>query len=91
LTLTITSRRTNGMVEFRFTDTGAGMSRETLEKLWTPLFTTKARGMGFGLAITRRIAEAHGGTVAVDSAPDEGSTFTLKLTINAQTREVSSS
>jgi signal transduction histidine kinase len=90
-TLTISSRRTDSMVEFKFADTGAGMSRETLENLWTPLFTTKARGMGFGLPITRRIVEAHGGTVAADSAPGKGSTFTVKLPVKTEAREVSGS
>jgi PAS domain S-box-containing protein len=90
-TLTISSTRTDGTVEFRFQDTGTGMSKETLEKLWTPLFTTKARGMGFGLPITRRIVEAHGGTVAAETAPGTGSTFTVKLPIRPETREVSGS
>jgi len=88
-TMTISSRRTDGKVEFRFEDTGLGMPRETLEKLWTPLFTTKARGMGFGLAITRRIVEAHGGTVTADSESSKGSTFTVKLPVKTETREVS--
>jgi two-component system cell cycle sensor histidine kinase/response regulator CckA len=87
-TLTISSTRKDGFVEFRFTDTGTGMPQEVLNKLWTPLFTTKAKGMGFGLAITKRIIEAHGGTITADSTPRKGSTFTVKLPIQTSAWEV---
>ncbi|MGC9345248.1 MAG: PAS domain S-box protein [Candidatus Bathyarchaeales archaeon] len=78
-TLTIKSKRLNGTLEFVFSDTGVGMSKKTMEKLWTPLFTTKAKGMGFGLAICKRIIEAHGGTISVKSARGKGTTFTLTV------------
>lgn len=54
-TLTIKSEDAKDWVDFSFADTGAGMDQETLQKIWTPLFTTKAKGMGFGLAISKRI------------------------------------
>jgi Signal transduction histidine kinase len=47
-TLTIKSFRRGGKVVLTVSDTGIGMTKEVLEKLWTPLFTTKAKGMGFG-------------------------------------------
>jgi len=75
--LTIRSTELDGNVEIVFSDTGAGMSKETLEKLWTPLFTTKAKGMGFGLPICKRFIEAHGGTINVKSARGKGTTFTV--------------
>jgi signal transduction histidine kinase len=56
-----------------------GMAPEIIAKLWTPLFTTKAKGMGFGLPIFRRIVEAHGGIITVESQADKGSTFTVTL------------
>jgi PAS domain S-box-containing protein len=83
-TLMISSRQTGGDVELVFTDMGAGMTKETLSKLWTPLFTTKPKGMGFGLAISKRIVEAHGGSILADSTFSKGSTFTVKLPIKSE-------
>jgi PAS domain S-box-containing protein len=80
-TLEISSKRETDWVELIFSDTGEGMSEETLAKIFTPLFTTKAQGMGFGLAICKRIVEAHGGKIAVDSAKGKGTTFIIKLPI----------
>lgn len=79
--LTIKSERRKGKILFHFTDTGIGMSKETLSKLWTPLFTTKAKGMGFGTAICKRIVEAHGGKITAKSAIGQGSTFIVTLPI----------
>jgi signal transduction histidine kinase len=78
-TLTVTNRTSNGSLEITFSDTGAGMSKETLEKIWRPLFTTKAKGMGFGLAICKRIVEAHGGKLSVKSTVGKGSDFTVSI------------
>jgi signal transduction histidine kinase len=57
------------------------MSKETLKKLGSPLFTTKAKGMGFGLAICKRVVEAHGGKLSVDSAVGKGTTITMTIPI----------
>jgi PAS domain S-box-containing protein len=80
--ITINSRDINGSIEISFTDTGLGINEETLPKLFAPLFTTKAQGMGFGLAICKRIIEAHKGTIVVKSVNGQGSTFTLTLPAN---------
>jgi signal transduction histidine kinase len=77
----IESRKTRDKVEIAFTDTGAGIPKETLERLFTPLFTTKSRGMGFGLAICKRVIEAHGGKISVESTVGKGTTFTLTIPI----------
>ena len=79
--LTITSENVNGNVKFVFADTGMGISDEHLRRIFEPLFTTKARGMGLGLSICKRIVEAHGGTIAVESALNKGTTFTIILPI----------
>jgi len=79
--LTITHSEIAGSLEIAFTDTGVGMSKEIMEKLWTPLFSTKAKGMGLGLAICKRIVEAHGGNISVESAVGKGSTFTVTIPI----------
>jgi signal transduction histidine kinase len=78
-TLTIRSSKASNRIEISFNDTGTGMSKETIERIWTPLFTTKAKGMGFGLAISKRFIEAHGGKITVDSAVGQGTTFTIAL------------
>jgi len=78
-TLTIKAKKLDGNVEFVFSDTGIGMSKKNIEKLWTPLFTTKAKGMGFGLAICKRVIEAHGGSISVKSARAKGTTFTMTI------------
>jgi len=86
-TLTIKCRRKGEKVEFAVSDTGVGMSEEVLKKIWTPLFTTKAKGMGFGLSICKRFVEAHGGTISVESALGKGSTFTVTLPIEPEIKE----
>ncbi|MCJ7424470.1 ATP-binding protein [Candidatus Bathyarchaeota archaeon] len=69
-------------MEISFADTGKGIPKEALEKLWTLLFTTKAQGMGFGLAICKRIVEAHGGSISVESTVGKGTTLTVSLPVN---------
>jgi hypothetical protein len=58
-------------------DDGEGMSRETREKALTPFFTTREEGTGLGLPLVRRIAEQHGGSIEIASAPGEGTSVTL--------------
>ena len=77
--LKITNGQNHNLVEIAFSDTGTGMSQEVLQKLWTPFFTTKAKGMGVGLSICKRIIEAHGGKIKVASAPGKGTIFTVFL------------
>ena len=66
-------------VVISFTDTGAGIDEKTLGKVFEPLFTTKARGIGLGLALNKMLIEAHGGTIVGVSVVGKGSTFTVKL------------
>jgi len=80
-TLTIRSKKSNGNLEMVFSDTGTGMSDENMKKLWTLLFTTKAKGIGLGLPICKRIVEAHGGKISVESALGKGTTFTVIIPI----------
>ena len=79
--LTMKSKENKDKIEFTITDTGAGIPKETLEKLFTPLFTTKAKGMGFGLSICKRIVEAHGGKISAESAVGEGTTFKILIPV----------
>ena len=80
-TLTISTQQLDGKVEFTFSDTGGGMPPKILENLWKPLQTTKAKGMGLGLAICKRIVEAHGGTISVRSSGSDGTTFVVQIPI----------
>jgi PAS domain S-box-containing protein len=85
--LAIESRESNGDLEIVFSDTGVGMSEETLRNIYRPLFTTKAKGMGFGLAICKRFVEAHGGKIYARSTIGKGSTFTVTLPIQPHLEE----
>jgi signal transduction histidine kinase len=60
-------------------DTGHGIPPEVLPKLFRPFQTTKANGNGLGLATTRKIVAAHGGTIDVQSEPGRGTKFTIRL------------
>ncbi len=70
-------------------DTGEGIPREMLNKIFTPLCTTKARGMGLGLAVSERIVKAHGGTINVESEVSKGSTFLVKLPCKTKVKDSS--
>lgn len=87
-TLTISSRESNGSIEIAFADTGTGIAKEHTERIWNPFFTTKAKGMGFGLPISKRIVEAHGGSISVESTIGKGTTFTVSLPVEPRLREV---
>jgi two-component system, NtrC family, sensor histidine kinase HydH len=65
--------------EVRFRDTGIGIPRDKLKKLFIPFYTTKQRGTGLGLAISHRIINQHGGTIEVRSTHGQGSTFSVFL------------
>jgi signal transduction histidine kinase len=82
--ITVNSKQANDRVEVSFSDTGAGISEDVAPKLFSPLFTTKAQGMGFGLAICKRIIEAHGGTIAFKTVKGQGTTFTLTFPIESK-------
>jgi len=79
--ITIDSVEASGNLKISIADTGTGIPEDLFPKLFSPLVTTKAQGMGFGLAICKRIIEAHGGTITVTSAKGKGATFTLSLPI----------
>jgi signal transduction histidine kinase len=74
-TLTIQTEATTDAVLARVIDSGTGIAPENLEKIFQPLFTTKTKGIGLGLAVSRRLAEANGGTLTVASRPGHGATF----------------
>ena len=79
--LSICSINTQKEVSISVRNTGVGISQDMADKIWTPLHTTKAKGIGLGLPICRRITEAHGGSISYESTVGKGTTFTLKLPI----------
>jgi two-component system sensor histidine kinase PilS (NtrC family) len=69
----------DGGARLEVEDDGPGISPDDLPQIFTPFFTTKARGSGLGLATVQRIVDAHGGTVMAASAPGQGARFTVWL------------
>ena len=70
------------VVSIAFTDGGPGIPRDVLEKIFTPFFTTKARGTGLGLPTAKRIVEAHHGRLSVACPPEGGTTVTVALPVS---------
>ena len=85
--LTISTKESDGNVEIMFIDTGIGIAKEVIEKIWTPFFTTKAEGMGLGLPICKRIIEAHDGKISVESIVGEGTTFAVTIPVEPKPEE----
>ena len=81
--LEISTRAEDGFIVTEFKDNGCGISEENLGKLFEPLFTTKLKGVGLGLAISKAIIEAHEGRIEVESEPGKGTTFTVRLPASA--------
>ena len=77
--LAVRARREGDAVVVEVADTGPGIDPETRAHVFEPFYTTKANGTGLGLAIVRQAAEAHGGSVEVESAPGAGATFRVRL------------
>jgi signal transduction histidine kinase len=77
--LTITGRAAGDAVDVDVADTGVGIPPESLARVMEPLYSTKARGLGLGLAIARSILEKNRGSLRLASEPGRGTTFTVRL------------
>jgi PAS domain S-box-containing protein len=84
--LTISASVQNEFVAIAVKDTGKGIPPENMSKLFEPLFTTKPRGIGLGLAVSKKLAEANDGRIEVKSKAGEGSTFLLFLPVHGKER-----
>ena len=79
-TLTIITRENNeGQAEISFIDTGSGINPDHFTQVFLPLFSTKAKGIGLGLSITKMIIENHGGKISADAQPGKGAKFIIRL------------
>jgi signal transduction histidine kinase len=79
--LTMTAFRKQEEVHLCVQDTGQGIPDGNRAKVFQPLFSTKAKGQGFGLAVVKRLVEAHNGTISFDSGVGKGTTFTIAIPV----------
>ena len=80
--LRLKTEKDDGKFVLNISDTGAGISKESVAKVFEPFFTTKSNGLGLGLAITRRVIEEHGGKIDVTSIEGVGSQVTIILPLD---------
>jgi len=81
-TLEITTEAANGFIVVHFRDQGCGIPEENMQRLFEPLFTTKAKGIGLGLALIKTLVEGHKGTIEVESEVGKGTTFSVRLPVD---------
>ncbi len=83
-TIRITTRHEKDQVVITISDTGKGILEEEISRIFEPFYTTKpvGRGTGLGLSVAYRIVKSHGGSIAVDSTPGKGTTFTISIPLN---------
>ncbi len=79
--LTVSTNASDSRASVVIEDTGTGVSKENMPKLFEPFFSTKTTGLGLGLAMTKRVVEEHGGKVDFQSIEGKGSTVTISLPI----------
>jgi signal transduction histidine kinase len=85
--LTIQSKESNGNLQVSFSDTGAGITEEVASRMWTPFFTTKAKGIGLGLSISKRIVEAHKGHISYETKVGKGTSFVVTIPLQARNHD----
>jgi signal transduction histidine kinase len=87
--LSLVTQRKHGMVHIVVSDTGHGMPASVSQRVFEPFFTTKppGEGTGLGLSVSYGIIQAHQGTIAVESVPDVGTTFTIQLPLHAESKK----
>lgn len=70
-------------LEIKISDTGTGMTKETLEKLFTPFYTTKINGSGLGMAMVKKIVDLHKGEISINSKKGTGTEVTIKVPVKS--------
>ena len=82
--LTISARERDKFLEVEISDTGCGIPKEAIGKIFDPLFTTRAKGIGLGLAVCKAIIDRHQGHIEVESEVGKGASFTIRLPLKAK-------
>lgn len=82
--LSVKTLRDGGSVRVEIADTGVGMSREQVAKMFEAFYTTKAKGLGLGMPYAKKVIEEHGGEIGVESSPGEGTLVTIRLPFDAE-------
>jgi signal transduction histidine kinase len=82
--LTVITKTSNGKAYIIVEDTGEGVAKENMQKLFDPFFSTKRTGLGLGLAMTKRVVEEHGGKADFQSTEGKGSVMTISLPIREE-------
>ena len=77
--LTLSTGEFHGLISISVSDTGTGIVENAQSRIFEPLFTTKSKGTGFGLAVSKRLVEAHGGTIVLKETSPGGTTFEVTL------------
>lgn len=85
--ITVKTRESDGTVEITVIDRGSGIPPKLIENIFNPFYTTKSGGVGLGLAIVSKIVDEHGGSIAVESEPGEGSVFRVYLPFRESLKE----
>ncbi len=84
--LSITTEALGERARISVSDTGCGMEKDVLERVFDPFFSTKDSGTGLGLSLTQHIIHEHGGSIFCQSLPQKGSTFVVELPLESQSR-----
>jgi PAS domain S-box-containing protein len=83
-TLEISAKHQDSQAIISIKDTGEGIPQKIKDRLFTPLFTTKSKGQGFGLAVVKRLTEAQGGKISFETQKGKGTTFTIQLPLTVK-------
>ena len=82
--LTIATRKSDQRIEIIVTDTGIGMPKDVLQKIFEPFYSTKGFGVGLGMPTVKQIMEQHGGGIEIESAEKQGTSTTLWLPLSTE-------
>ena len=82
LMIRTSKQKENAVIQI--SDTGGGIAPDKLPDIFKPYYSSRPSGSGLGLATAKRIVEAHNGTITVDSEPDKGTSFTIRLPLQAE-------